>query len=105
MSEPFSQPTPYRVSYSERVRQELLRLAGQARDQGFGPEFIAAVKELDRRLRIYPQFGQPLCDLKLEPAQIWIGVVPPLVVRYVLDEERRLVMVVALPFLLPRAHS
>jgi hypothetical protein len=59
------------------------------------------LKEIDRLLHLYPQFGQPLADLQLEPAQLWIGVVAPLVVRYVLDEERRLVMVATLPVLLP----
>lgn len=70
---------------------------------GFGPQFLSAVKEIDQRLRLYPQFGQPLCDLKLEPAQIWIGVVPPLVVRYVLDTDRRLVMVTTPILALPQS--
>ena len=98
-----TEPVPYRVAYSGRVRAELSRLGARAKATGLAAPFIAAVKEIDHRLRIYPQFGQPLCDLKLEPAQLWIGVVPPLVVRYSLDEERRLVMV-AFPFLpLPRS--
>jgi len=54
----------------------------------------AAIQALDHRLRVYPQFGQPLRDLTVEPAQLWIATVPPLVVKYLLDEERRLVMVV-----------
>jgi hypothetical protein len=106
VSEPSSSPPLYHVSYSEVVRQEIRRLARQAREHGVGPQFVAALKEIDRRLHLYPQFGQPLRDLELEPAQTWIGVVPPLVVRYVLDEERRLVMVAALPFLLlPKTGS
>jgi hypothetical protein len=56
-------------------------------------EVLAALKEIDRRLHIYPQFGDPLRDLKLEPTKIWVGTVRPLVVRYILDEERRLVLV------------
>jgi hypothetical protein len=98
VSEPYNGLTPYRVVYSERVRTDLLRLAARARARGLGPSFLTALKEIDQRLRIYPQFGQPLCDLNLEPVQIWIGVVPPLVVRYSLDEQRRLV-IVATPFL------
>lgn len=103
MSEPSSGPSHYRVSYSEQVRQELRSLAAQARAHGLGPQFLAALKDIDQRLRIYPQFGEPLCNLKLEPAQIWIAVVPPLVLRYTLDEERRLVMVATLPLLLPKS--
>jgi hypothetical protein len=103
MSEPGRVPNPYRVVYSDRVPTALLGLAARAREGGLGPQFVAAVKEIDRRLRIYPQFGQPVYNLKLEPAQVWIGVVPPLVVRYSLDAERRLVMV-GIPILpLPRS--
>jgi hypothetical protein len=75
----------------------------QARERGLGPRMLAAVKELDSRLHLYPQFGQPLRDLQLKPAQLWIGVVSPLAVRYVLDEERRLVMVVFTHLMLRRS--
>lgn len=91
-------PVPYRVSYSGRVRDELKDLIARAKARGLAKQVLAAVKGIDERLRIYPQFGQPLRDLKLEPAQVWIGVVEPLVVHYVLDEARRVVMV-AVPFL------
>lgn len=57
-----------------------------------GHEVLAAIREIERRLQIYPQFGQPLRDLSVEHAQLWIGVVPPLVVQYVVDEDRRNVM-------------
>jgi hypothetical protein len=60
-------------------------------------QVAAAVRVIHERLRIYPQFGEPILDLKLEPARAWVATVPPLVVRYFLDEERRLVIVVA-PF-------
>jgi hypothetical protein len=87
------EPVPYDVSYSQRVREELKKLIIRARARGEGPEVIAAVKEMDRRLRIYPQFGQPLRDLHLRPLILWIGVVEPLVVRYVVNEDKRQVLV------------
>jgi hypothetical protein len=93
MSETPTDPSPYRVVYSERVRNELRTLAAKAASRGLNAQFLGALKELDRRLRVYPQFGEPLRDLKLEPAQLWIACVPPLVVQYVVDEERRLVMI------------
>src|SRR2546422_6065580 len=102
MSEPTS-PLPYRVAYSGRVRHKLQTLVARAKARGLGQQLLAAVKEIDHHLRIYPQFGQPLRDLKLEPAQLWIGVVPPLVVHYVLDEERRVVMVPVPIVPLPRS--
>src|SRR5262249_37394814 len=105
VSETSSAPTPYRVAYSERVRNELRELIATAKARGLVPQVLAAVKEMDQRLRIYPQFGEPIRDLKLEPAQIWVGVVGPLVVQYVLDEERRLVMVVGPIRALPEAGA
>jgi hypothetical protein len=95
MSEPSGAPAPYRVVYSELVRSELRNLIARAKGRGRAPQVLAAVKEIDDRLRVYPQFGQPLRDLQLKPAQLWMGCVSPLVVHYTLDEDRRLVMVVA----------
>ncbi len=93
---------PYRVAYSGRVRQRLLVLADAARDRGDGEAFLAALKEFHRRLCIYPQFGEPLTDLRQELGQLWIGTVRPLTMRYAVFDERRVVMVSALPVLLPK---
>jgi hypothetical protein len=40
-------------------------------------------------------------DLTLEAGQVWRGTVSPLVMRYAVYEERRLVIVAAAPLLLP----
>jgi hypothetical protein len=93
------------VSYSERVRQRLLALADIARQRGDGEAFVAAIKEFHRRLCIYPQFGEPLIELQQEPGQVYIGVVRPLAMRYGVLDERRLVVVAALPVLLPKSES
>jgi hypothetical protein len=98
-----SDPLPYRVAYSERVRQRLLALADVARERGDGEAFVAALKEFHRRLGLYPQFGEPLVDLKQEAGQVWVGVVRPLALRYAIFDERRVVMVAALPVLLPKS--
>jgi hypothetical protein len=66
-----------------------MRAASVGRQQ----QVLSALQEIDRRLHLYPQFGQPLRDLHLQPLQVWVGVVPPLVVQYVLDDERKLVMI------------
>jgi hypothetical protein len=99
-----AEPVPYRVVYSDRVRQRLLALADVARERGDGDAFLAALKEFDRRLCLYPQFGEPLVDLKREAGQVWIGVVRPLAMRYGILDERRIVMVAALPVLLPKSN-
>ncbi len=102
MSAPASGPMPYRVVYSERVRQRLLDLADLARERGDGEEFLAALREFHRRLCLYPQFGEPLVDLTQELGQVWIGIVRPLAMRYGVFDDRRVVMVAAIPVLLPK---
>ena len=105
MSGAAPEPEPYRVVYSDRVRQRLLALADAARERGDGESFLAALREFDRRLRLYPQFGEPLTDLTHEPGQVWIGIVRPLAMRYGVFDERRVVMVAAIPVLLPKSES
>lgn len=96
---------PYRVSYSNWVRERLLELADEARRRGDGPLFVAAVEEFHRRLCIYPQFGDPLLDLHGHPGQVRLGVVPPLAMRYAVLEEQRLVFVGAPPVLLGKQFT
>jgi hypothetical protein len=98
-------PAHYRVSYSGRVQQRLKELAAVARSRGDGEQFLSALREFDRRLRIYPQFGDPLIDLNMVIGQVRLGAVPPLAMRYVVLEERREVFVGAPPVLLTRRGS
>lgn len=100
-------PQPYQVSLSNRVFEKARELAAVATARGDGEALLAALREFDRRLRVYPQFGDPLIDLQSEAGQIRLGIVPPLAMRslamrYAVYEERRLVVVAALPVLLPR---
>ena len=94
---------PYRVVYSERVLQRLLASADIARQRGDGEACLAALKEFHRRLCLYPQFGEPLLDLTAELGQVWIGIVRPRALRFAILDERRVVMVGALPVLLPKS--
>jgi hypothetical protein len=100
-----SPPEPYSVDYSGRVRQRLRALTKLARERGDAEAFVAALREFDRRLRVYPQFGEQLTDLKHEPGQMWIGSVPPLTMRYAVFDERRMVVVAAIPILMPQAKQ
>lgn len=103
MSGAASHPEPYQVVYSARVRQRLTALADVSRERGDGEAFLAALKEFDRRLRLYPQFGEPLTDLKREPGQVWIGIVRPLAMRSGVFDEWGEVIVAAIPVLLPNS--
>ena len=93
MSESSGGHAGYRVSCSERVRKGVRELLADARRKGRETQVLDALKEMDRRLHIYPQFGEPIRDLPALPGTLWIGVIPPLVVHYAVDDERRLVMV------------
>jgi hypothetical protein len=102
--EPSEPPVPYTVDYSDLVRQHLRVLASEAYARGDGPAFAAALTEFHRRLVLYPQFGDPLYDLTAETGQIYIGVIPPITMRYGVFEDRRLVICGALPTLMPMAR-
>ena len=65
---------------------------------------ISAVREFDRLPQLHPQFGDPLYDLTAETGQIYIGVIPPITMRYGVFEDRRLVICGALPTLMPMAR-
>ena len=90
----------YEVHYSEHVTDAIREFA--RRNAGRKAELLAALREFDRRLQVYPQFGQPLWDLSARPVRQWIGVVPPLVFYYLLNEDERLVLVARPPRPLPR---
>ena len=66
MSEPEAELVHYRVAYSERVRIELRSLRDRAVAAGHGRGVLDALRELDDRLRIYPQaaftFSGRLCS-------------------------------------------
>ncbi len=66
MSPPTGHPDPYHVSYSGQVRTELKELLIRAVSAGLGQQTLEAVKTIDYRLHIYPQFGDPLRDLVTE---------------------------------------
>jgi hypothetical protein len=96
-------PSPYRVVFSGAVEQRLLELSNEAIARGDGPAFDAALKEFRSRLAIYPQFGDSLYDLTAGPGLIYIGIIPPVTMRYGVFEDRRLVLVGAMPILMPMA--
>ena len=94
-------PVPYQVVYSAAVERRFEELAELALARGDGPAFDAALKKFRHRLELFPQFGDPIIDLVTEPGKILNGVIPPIVMRYGLYEERRLVLAVAPPILMP----
>lgn len=103
MNAPENELVPYRVVYSERVRTELRALMDRASDAGHGQAVLDALRELDARLRIYPQFGEHRRDLSMIGQSLWDATFPPLFVDDVFDETNRAVYVVIPLKVLPHA--
>jgi hypothetical protein len=96
----------YEMSYPGRVLDAVRELI--ARNPTRPAAVRAAVRKIDRVLRVYPQFGQPLSDLSIPGAQRWVAVVSPFVVQYAVveadDTGRRQQVLVSRPFaLLPNS--
>jgi hypothetical protein len=94
-------PAPYRVVYSDAVKQRLRELSEIAIARGDGPAFLAALKAFVERLTVYPQFGDLLVDLAVEDGQMRLGIIRPLSMRYGVFEDKRMVFCGTLPILLP----
>ncbi|MBI1915929.1 MAG: hypothetical protein HYS12_14520 [Planctomycetes bacterium] len=94
MSAPEPSPVPYRVVYSGLVRNSLRNLVVRAAARSRSSEVLAAAREIDRRLKIYPQFGETLRDLHTVGETVWHAAVPPLHVFYIIDDPNRAVFVV-----------
>ena len=106
MSDPTeTDPVEYVISCSQRVRERLIELSVVSRKRGDGPKFVEALEEFQRRLRWYPQFGDPLADLPGVEGTIRIGVIRPLSIRYLVVESRRMVLLGALPVLMLTAKG
>jgi hypothetical protein len=93
VSEPAANPIPYRVLPSTRVVHELQSLMRRAIAAGRGSQSLAALKEMQHRLSMYPQFGENLKGLRQTRETLWIGTIPPLVVQYVIDDVIRAVFI------------
>jgi hypothetical protein len=94
MAEPPGGFTPYDLIYSGLVHDEFAALLARAKRRGKHRPLAEAAKIIDYRLRVYPQFGEPIRDSAYGSAKEWTAIVPPVFVRYVLFEERRVVNVV-----------
>lgn len=94
MSLPSQKAPPYRVVYSGLCREGMRRLLARAGAKGRLTEIAKVVRGIDTRLRWIPlDLGEPLKDYMHLGIKEHIGVLAPLVVRYGVDEARRIVYV------------
>jgi hypothetical protein len=96
-------PIPYRFISSGRVNAELRRLIQRAQGAGFGPQVLTALKDLQRILSIYPQYGDPLRNLVMPGEAVYAAAFPPLYIEYIIDEPNRSVFIVIPIKALPKA--
>ncbi len=95
---------PFRVVYSELCRSTTKDLLILAKAKGRFKEIAQAVQEINTRLEWIPlDFGQPLRDFVHLGIKVHIGVLPPFVVKYGVDETRRIVYVTLPLSLLPKS--
>jgi hypothetical protein len=91
----------YTVTSSDEVKTHLRKLGYISLERGDDEAFFLSLREFEKRLRIYPQFGDPLADLRGETGTIRVGIIRPISMRYAIFEERRLVVIAPLPVLMP----
>ena len=103
MSQPPGTP-PFHVVYAQRCRENTRELLQRAAVKGRFAELAQVVRDINTRLEWIPlDFGEPLREHAQAGINEYIGVLPPLVVTYGVDQARRIVYV-AVPFaLLPRS--
>jgi hypothetical protein len=89
--------SPYRVIYSESVRNALKDFHASAAQVGLGPNVISAMRRIDDRLRSDPHiFGEAKYRYRALKLELRVAIEPPLVVHYTVHEEQPLVFVKAL---------
>jgi hypothetical protein len=86
------QPIAYQLSMSGQVSAGVAEVREQAADIGLLDEFDAAYGAIEQRLQADPLgLGELVKALKHMKLLIHVGVVQPLIVRFAIDEERRIV--------------
>jgi hypothetical protein len=84
----------YDVHLAGQIIKRLKRLQRQATGEDRGEDFLAAVREVFRRLRLEPTtLGEPLYRLPVMRMQIRTVAVRPLVVDFGVCEDRALVFI------------
>jgi hypothetical protein len=84
----------YQIVLSIRVQDNLKDLHRRAKEKGHGARVLSAVKRIVAFLRTQPlEFGEPRFTLPHMKLEVRVGTVPPLVVIYGVQKERRVVFI------------
>jgi hypothetical protein len=101
VSTPSPEPQPYHVVYSVLAQTALYDLCQTAKARGYGADALRALKTIDERLKVYPQFGEPIRNYAALGVTEYRGHVWQITFTYAVDEQRRLVHVAAAPKAMP----
>src|SRR5438105_1019413 len=89
-------PGSYQISISGMVAAEVAALGERAKQEGWFEAYKVALLEIDRRLRADPMgFGELVDDLAALKLIVHVRLVPPLVVRFAIHQEERVVFLMA----------
>ncbi len=84
--------TVYEVKFSQNIKEIIIRLHLQEAARGKGQRFLEALRIIHHRLqRAALNFGEPLFHLRALKLTVYQAVVTPVVVVYVVHEEKPLV--------------
>ena len=90
---PPSEP-PYQVALSGAIRELLVQLHESAAADGRRDEFLAALRNIDARLRTDPAtFGEEVFDLLALQLTVRVGIVLPLAVEFAVYPQQRFVYI------------
>jgi hypothetical protein len=82
----------YEVKFSQNIKEIIIRLHLQEAARGEGQRFLEALRIIHHRLRRDAlNFGEPLFRLRALRLTVYQAVVTPVVVVYVVHEEKPLV--------------
>jgi hypothetical protein len=85
---------PWTISCSKVVLDALREVRRSAHQGGIEPQFLAALREINDRLRFDPHiFGEPYKELRAARLQLRLGVIGPLSVVFGVHEEQHVVFV------------
>src|SRR5262245_44112445 len=85
---------PYRVVWSERIREAVRRMSRKALQIGLGKQLLSALKHITQALALEPlAWGDPYFRMKASRLVLHHGTRWPVHVYYGVHEERPLVLV------------
>ena len=82
----------YEIKFSQNIKKTIIQLHEQAEHRGEGQQFLDALRVIHHRLRRdAAHFGEPLFRLRALKLVVYQVVIAPVVVVYVVHEEKPLV--------------